>query len=88
MSEQQTPQQDGIESVNDALSKTEQSIERYQKQSIMIVIGCIFVVCGIFAIRHFYYVPREARAQEELFRGEYYFQNHQLPDAINGHGGD
>ena len=87
MSEQQK-QHDGIDEVNEALSRTEQVIEKYQKQILLGVLAVIVVVSGFIALRHFYFVPKEARAQADLFRGEFYFQADSFNIALNGDGGE
>lgn len=81
-------QHDGIDEVNEALSKTEQVIEKYQKPILLTVLVAVIVVSGILSLRHFYFVPKEAKAQAELFKGEFYFQEDSLRIALEGNGGD
>lgn len=87
MSEQQK-KQDGIDEVNEALSKTEQLIEQYQKPILYAVLAVVLVVSGVLALRHFYFIPKESKAQAELFKGEFYFQTDSFKIALNGNGGD
>lgn len=87
MSEQQK-QHDGIDEVNEALSRTEQVIEKNQKPILLTALIAIIVVSGILALRHFHFVPKEAKAQAELFKGEFYFQADSFQLALNGNGGD
>ena len=84
----QHKQHDGIDEVNEALSRTEQLIEKYQKPILLTVLVAVIVVSGILSLRHFYFVPQEAKAQAELFKGEFYFQTDSFQVALNGNGGD
>ncbi|MEG1617847.1 MAG: tetratricopeptide repeat protein [Bacteroidales bacterium] len=79
---------DGLDEVNEALSRTEQVIEKYQKPILITVLIAIIAVSGILSLRHFYFVPKEAKAQAELFRGEFYFQADSFRVALDGNGGD
>ena len=81
-------QQDGLDEVNEALTRTEQFIEKYQKKIIIAVLIVIVVVSGILALRQYYFLPKEVKAQADLFRGEFYFQNGEFQTAIDGNGGD
>ena len=63
-------------------------IEKYQKQILFAVVAAILVVSGIFALRSYYFIPKEAKAQDELFKGEYYFQDDNYDVALSGNGGD
>ena len=81
-------QQDGLDEVNEALTKTEQLIEKYQKQILIAVLIVVVVVSGILALRQYYFIPKEAKAQTDLFRGEFYFQNGDYQTALEGNGGD
>jgi tetratricopeptide (TPR) repeat protein len=86
MSEQQK-QHDGIDEVNEALSRTEQVIEKNQKPILLGVLAVIIIVTGFIALRHFYFVPKEKQAQADLYLGEFYFQADSFATALNGDGG-
>ncbi len=87
MAEQHKPI-DGLDEVNEALSKTEQAIEKYQKPILITVAVAVVVISLILCIRQFHFIPKEARAQDELFKGEFYFQTDSFRIAVNGNGGD
>ncbi len=75
-----------IVAVEEAFSKTEQFIEKYQ-QIIMIVIGVIIVVIlGFFGFKRFYLAPKEKDAQSQMFMAEKYFEQDSLQKALNGDG--
>lgn len=75
-----------IVAVEEAFSKTEQFIEKYQ-QIILIVIGVIVViVLGFFGFKRFYLAPKEKDAQSQMFMAEKYFEQDSLKKALNGDG--
>ena len=84
----QEKQHDGLDEVNEALSRTEQIVEKYQKQIMFSVLAVIIVITAIIALRQYYFLPKEHRAQAELFRGEFYFQENDFRTALDGNGGD
>ena len=74
---------EGIES---ALSKTERYIEDNQK----IILRIVFVVVAIIAIyvgmKRFYFIPRQAEAQSQMFVAEQYFEIDSFNLALYGDG--
>lgn len=88
MAEQQNLQPDGLDEVTEALSKTEQVIEKHQKTIFIALFAAIVIVSGLLAVRHFYYVPKEAKAHHELFKGESYFGEGEYQIALDGNQGD
>lgn len=78
--------QDGFESVENALSKTEQYIEDNRKSLTIIIAAIAIVVGGYLAYQKFYLAPLEIEAQEQMFMAERYFQNDSLNLALNGDG--
>ena len=79
---------DELQQVNEALSRTEQFIEKNQK-NILIVLGVIVVlVGGVLLFRHSYLAPREKEAREMIFTGEMYFAVDSFQLALNGNGAD
>lgn len=72
------------EKIDSAVHKSENFIEKYQKQ-ILIGIGIVVVVVsGYLAFRHFYLGPKNVEAQVALFKGEQYYRNGQDSLAIYG----
>ncbi len=75
-----------IVAVEEAFSKTEQFIEKYQTY-ILIAIGVIVViVLAFFGFRRFYMEPKEKEAQSQMFMAEKYFEQDSLKKALNGDG--
>jgi tetratricopeptide (TPR) repeat protein len=75
-----------IVAVEEAFSKTEQFIEKYQK-IILIAIGVIvIIILGFFGFKRFYLGPKEKEAQSQMFMAEKYFEQDSLKKALNGDG--
>ncbi|MEG1574309.1 MAG: tetratricopeptide repeat protein [Bacteroidales bacterium] len=81
-------QQDEVDKMNTVLFNTEHWIEKNQKAIIAIIIIAIVVVVGFLAVRQFYFIPREAKAQAEMFKGEMYLERDSFNLALNGNGAD
>jgi len=78
--------EDKIHVVEEALSKSEQFIERHQK-TLLIIIGAIIVIgLGIFAFQRLFLEPREKEAQGQMFMAQKYFEEDSLTKALNGDG--
>ncbi len=76
----------GFESVENALSKTEQYIEDNQK-SLTIIIAVIAVIVAVYlGYKRFYLVPTEKEAQSEMFMAEKYFEIDSFRLALEGDG--
>ena len=77
-----------LEEINEALTSSEQFIEKNQN-AIMIGLGAIIVVVlAVLAYHNFYKKPRNEKAQVAIFKGERYFQNQQDSIALFGDGND
>ena len=78
--------EDKIHVVEEALSKSEQFIEKHQK-TLMIIIGAIIVIgLGFFAFQRLFLDPREKEAQGQMFMAQKYFEEDSLNKALNGDG--
>lgn len=86
MTKKKTAQEDNLEELESALTKTERFIEENQKM-ISIVIGAIvIVVAGYLAFNKFYLQPKEEEALSQMFMAENYFEKDSFNLAINGDG--
>ena len=81
-------QHDELDNVNAALSRSEQFIQEYQKPIFIGVLIVIIAASIYLSVRHFYILPREAKAQAEMFRGTFYFEKDSFQLALNGNGAD
>jgi len=87
MSKNNKPEnQDSFESVESALSKTEQYIEDNRKSLTIIILAIAVVVGGYLAYQRFYLAPKEVEAQEQMFMAERYFEQDSLRLALEGDG--
>lgn len=77
-----------LENINEALTSSEQFIEKNQK-AIMIGLGIVIVVVlAVLAYHNLYKNPKNEKAQAAIFKGERYFQNQQDSLALFGNGND
>lgn len=75
-----------FEAVEEALTRSEQVIEKHQK-TILTVIGIVvIIVVAYFAFDKYYLQPLEEGAQVEMARAESYFAQDSLSLALNGDG--
>ena len=73
-----------IIAVEEALGKTEQFIEKNQKNIIIVVAVLAAIVMGYFGFKQFYLKPQENKAHAEMFYAEKYFELDSLDLALNG----
>ena len=77
-----------LDNINEALTSTEQFIEKNQN-AIMIGLGVIIVVVlAVLAYHNLYLKPKNEKAQAAIYKGERYFQNQQDSLALFGNGND
>jgi len=87
MSKEKTPKPiENLEEVEHALTTAEIYFEKNSK-IISIVFGAAVVVALLLLATHrFYSLPREAKAKEQMFAAEQYFEKDSFNLAINGDG--
>ncbi len=77
-------EKDELEKMNEALSKSEQFIEKHQK-ALLIGLAVIVVIIGaIVGVRRFYFEPREKKAEVAMYQAVLAFENDSIDLAING----
>jgi len=76
----------GFETVEHALSKTEQYIEENKKSLTIIVVAIVVVVGGYLLYRKVLLAPKETEAQSQIFRAEQYFEQDSFRLALEGDG--
>jgi tetratricopeptide (TPR) repeat protein len=86
MVKNKTPQEDNLQELESALTKTEQFIEDNQKIITYIVGGIILVVAGYLGFNKFYLQPKEDEALSQMFMAENYFEKDSFNLAVNGDG--
>ena len=76
--------EDNFENLEEALSKTEQYIEKNQKKLSTIAFVIILLAVGVFAYQKYYKAPLNERAQNQLFQAQRYFEKDSFNLALNG----
>lgn len=79
-------QNDGLENVEQALSKTELFIEKNKNVLITILLVAIVIVLAIIGFKKLYSEPRAERAEKEMFKAEAWFESQDYANALNGDG--
>ena len=78
------PKQGEVENVSEALSRSEQFIEKNQKTLLWILVAIFVVVAGILLYVNNYVAPKEKVAQTQIFKGEQYLAVDSFALALNG----
>lgn len=76
----------GMENVENTLSKFEIFFEKNMRTISYSIIGVIAIGLAVFAYNKFVHQPKEVRAYQEMFMAEYYFSVDSLELALNGDG--
>ena len=79
---------DELDKVNAALSSSAQFIQQYQKPILLGLLAIVIIVSAIIGVRHFYVLPRENKAQAEMYKGVFYFEKDSFQLALQGNGAD
>ncbi len=75
-----------LEVVEEALSRSEQFIEKNSKVITLAVLVVVVAVLGYLGITRYFIEPREKEAQRQMFQAERYFEQDSLSKALNGDG--
>ncbi len=75
-----------IVAVEEALSKSEQFIERHQNTLIYSVLAVVIIIAGYIGYTRFILEPREQEGFEEMYRAEQYFEQEEFELALEGDG--
>ena len=75
-----------VEGVEQALTKAEQFIEKYQKEIIRVVGGILGIVLLYIAFQHFHVQKRTVEASSQMFPAEQYFEAEYWERALDGDG--
>lgn len=78
--------QDGFEQLEDALTNSEQFIEKNQKMIVNVVIGLIIIVGAYFSYQRFIVEPKIQEAANQIFGAQNYFEKDSFNLALNGDG--
>jgi tetratricopeptide (TPR) repeat protein len=83
---QVTEHESGFETVEQALTRTEQYIEENKKSLSIIMAAIIIVVGGYLGYKKLILGPKEIDAQSQSFRAEQYFEKDSFKLALDGDG--
>jgi tetratricopeptide (TPR) repeat protein len=86
MTTKKTAQEDNLQELESALTKTERFIEENQKIITIVVGALVIVVAGYLSFNRFYLQPKEEEAISQMFMAENYFEKDSFNLAINGDG--
>jgi tetratricopeptide (TPR) repeat protein len=86
MATKKTQQEDNLQELESALTKTERFIEDNQNMITYIVGGVILLVVLFLGFNKFYLQPKEDEALSQMFMAENYFEKDSFNLAINGDG--
>ncbi len=86
MAKKKVDQDDNLQELESALTKTEQFIEDNQKMISYVVGGIILVVAAYLGFNKLYLQPKEDEALSQMFMAENYFERDSFNLAINGDG--
>jgi tetratricopeptide (TPR) repeat protein len=86
MAKKKAQQDENLQELESALTKTEHFIEKNQKAITNIVGAIILIVIAYLGFSKFYLQPREKEAQSQMFMAENYFEKDSFNLAINGDG--
>lgn len=75
-----------IVAVEEALSRSEQFIERNQNLIIWSVAVVVLLIAGYIGYTRFFLAPRETEARTEMFMAEKYFEQENFQMALEGDG--
>ncbi|HKJ79073.1 MAG TPA: tetratricopeptide repeat protein [Prolixibacteraceae bacterium] len=86
MAKKKVQEEDNLQELESALTKTERFIEDNQKVITYAVGALILVVVVYLGFSKFYLQPREQEAQSQMFMAESYFEKDSFNLALNGDG--
>ncbi len=86
MVKKKAKQEDNLQELESALTRTEHFIEEHQKPITYVVGIIILAVIAYLGFTRFYMQPREKEAQSQMFMAENYFEKDSFNLAINGDG--
>ncbi len=77
---------EGFGTIEESLSRTEQFLEKYQKQLTIAAVAVLLIVGLIYAYKKFYILPQQQEAIEQIFPAQQYFEKDSFDLALNGDG--
>jgi len=75
-----------FETIEETLSRTEQFLEKYQKQLTILAGVILLIVALVFVYKKYVVIPQTEEAQEQVFVAQQYFERDSFNLALNGDG--
>lgn len=72
--------------VEQALSTSEAFIDKYKKTIVAAIVAVVVIIAGVLLYKNLVAGPREAKANELIFKGQEYFAADNYEKALNGDG--
>ena len=79
-------EEDSLQNLEQALTKSEAFIEKYYKQLLTFVTIIVIVVIAIIGFNNWFLEPREKQAADSMVMAELYFERDSFNIALNGDG--
>lgn len=76
------------EKIDHAVVKSENFLEKYSKQILIIIAAFVAIACIYLAYKQFYLEPKTEEAQKAMYKGESLFRNGEDSLALYGNGND
>lgn len=76
--------EEGLGNIEESLTKTEQFIEKNQRNIIIVVLAIVAVILAYFAFKKFYKAPREEKALNAMYQAEEFFKAENYQAALDG----
>ena len=86
MSKEQKKQEDGFEHLEDALTSSEQFIEKNQKMIVNVIVALMIIIGVYFGYQKFISEPKAVEASNQIFGAQNYFAKDSFNLALNGDG--
>jgi tetratricopeptide (TPR) repeat protein len=86
MTQKKTVQEDNLQELESALTRTEKFVEANRRIISIVVGGIVLIVAAVLAFNRFYIQPKEDEALSQMFMAENYFEKDSFNLAINGDG--
>lgn len=86
MSKKQKKNDDSFEQLEDALTSSEQFIEKNHKMIVSVVIAVIVIVAAYFGYDRFITQPKILEAENQIYGAQNYFEKDSFNLALNGDG--
>lgn len=86
MAKDQKKKEDSFEHLEDALTSSEQFIEKNQKMIVNVVVVLIVIIGVYFGYNRFVSVPKATEAANQIFGAQNYFEKDSFNLALNGDG--